>query len=245
MSPSGRMWPVRPRRWTRLPQPPSSPTPLPPSVGWAKLLIFLVAGVLIVAVLLGALYVGLIGSAGKNTSLTQYPKSSIPDTSNLALREQSSGQEKADAPAASMTASPNAWTVYADEENGYKFAYPKELTVWQLGPHELWVGEQIQLSITSTDPTNCRGDCPLIELQNEVRIGKLIGKELIGYVGAVGGTTPQSYRTVVVSQDGRYFAWTVYELPRTAIRPPNAPMGRISQDKNDLLDRIVGTLAFI
>jgi len=114
---------------------------------------------------------------------------------------------------------------YTNEAFGYTVVYPAGLALdsSEDGAY-IWIGNQVSITVFNFNPEEARGGGPVIESAADTTVGPYPARHLRGYVGAIGGNTPQSYESVAIPYNGRYYVVTVYELKNNA--PLDEPTSR-------------------
>jgi hypothetical protein len=134
---------------------------------------------------------------------------------------------------------------YNNATYGYTFEYPANMPLdGDTNSQFLWIDRRINVNVADKNPETPAGDAPVIENAQEVMIGVNNARLLKGYIGAVGGNTPQRYETYVIQNDGRYYQFTAYELKNNVVQPATRKMGDVPADTLALLQQIVTTLRF-
>ncbi len=136
---------------------------------------------------------------------------------------------------------------YVNTKHAYTFQPPQGIDVVEDGDNDrVWIDEQIEIYVTDVNPEEARGDgAPVISDVSAITIGQYPARRLSGYVGSVGGGTPQSIQQVIIPHNNQYYVFTVYELKRAtwdgqSSRTPSV----IPAVEVDLLNSILGTLQF-
>ncbi len=148
------------------------------------------------------------------------------------------------APSPTPTDATANWKTYTNNVFKYSLKYPSEMTIDEKDPLFVWIGKQVYVTVSNTNPETCRGDCPVIEGATDVVAGGLKARKISGYVGAVGGSTPQTYQTVVIPYNNSFYKFTLYELERDSIENPSRQLGTIASDKIVLFNQILSTFRF-
>lgn len=137
------------------------------------------------------------------------------------------------------------FNTYSNTAYSYSLQYPTNLTIEgdQNSPF-VWLGNRIWVMVNDTNPETPMGDAPVIENAQDVMIGANNARRLSGYIGAVGGNTPQRYESFVIQNDGRYYQFIAYELPRGEMQAADRTMNPVPADVVALLEQIVASLRF-
>lgn len=136
------------------------------------------------------------------------------------------------------------WKTYTNTKYGYSLKYPPETILEEKPGDVVFLDKQIYIAVTSSDPEQCRGDCPVIQKKEEVIINGISSKKLTGYIGEVGGSVPQSYQTIVIPYNNKFYTFTVYELKYDENQLPTREIGSVPEAKVDLLNQILSTFKF-
>lgn len=135
---------------------------------------------------------------------------------------------------------------YNNAAFGYTFEYPANLQLdGDTNSQYLWIDRRISVMVLDKNPETPMGDAPMIESAQDTMIGVNNARYLKGYIGAVGGNTPQRYESYVIQNDGRYYQFTAYELKNNVVQPIDRKMGNVPPDTLALLQQIVSSLRFI
>lgn len=112
------------------------------------------------------------------------------------------------------------WLRFDDSLSRFAFVYPPPMTISE-GPGEnTWrMGNQIEILIRRPGESwvacfdQALGDCPVVEEDGQVEINGQKVRRVKGWIGAVGGWTPQEFLTYIFDIDGEQLILTVYALP--------------------------------
>lgn len=133
---------------------------------------------------------------------------------------------------------------YTNPAYGYSIDYPPDVTLQAERDEFVWLDGQISILVSSFNPEEARGDAPVIESAADTTVAGYDARRLSGYIGAVGGSTPQHYESVVFPRNNRFYVFTVYELKNDVALPPDRELGDIPQAARDLLEQIVSSVRF-
>ncbi len=151
-------------------------------------------------------------------------------------------------PTESSNANPTPDTnliAYNNAAFGYTFEYPANFPFdGDTNSPSLWIDRRINVMVLDKNPETPMGDAPVIESAEDTMIGVNNARYLKGYVGAVGGNTPQRYEAYVIQNNGRYYQFTAYELKNNVVQPADRKMGNVPADTVALLQQIVTSLRF-
>ncbi|MCA1900228.1 MAG: LuxR C-terminal-related transcriptional regulator, partial [Chloroflexi bacterium] len=105
------------------------------------------------------------------------------------------------------------WKTYSNSEYGFSINYPPHLEIIpEENTQTLYIGERIHVWISDVNPLDCRGDCPFVENIEPATIAGVEAKQITGYIGAVGGGSPQRYVRYIMRQNNRYYTFTLHAL---------------------------------
>jgi hypothetical protein len=131
---------------------------------------------------------------------------------------------------------------YESPRFGYSFRYPVTSAITIGGEGEtVWIDQQIQIRVMAINPEEIQGDGPVIESADSTFVNGIAARRLAGYVGAVGGNTPQRYQTLVIPANNRFYTITAYELRTDVVLPIDRTMGDIPLPVLSIFDTIIGT----
>ncbi len=113
------------------------------------------------------------------------------------------------------------WLVFAHPTLGFSLRYPPDLTVGSDAddPARGSIGDKIRYVVGDANDFQCRGECPVVENQDEVNLGDRVATRYDGYLGAVGGNVPQRYLAYLIEANGRFYTFTLYALPWMSTLP--------------------------
>lgn len=116
-------------------------------------------------------------------------------------------------PAAAQT----DWVTYTNTQNGYTIQRPRSVSlVEENNGGTVIIDDQIEVTVVDFNPEEARGGgVPVHENISDMMLGQFPARRATGYVGAIGGVTPQSIEQVIVPHNNRYYVFTVYELKRS------------------------------
>jgi len=147
-------------------------------------------------------------------------------------------------PIPSPTIDPTAgWQTYNDAKNGFSLEVPSD---WKINKDEYRTtfGDNISIRVSTVDPEDCRGDCPIINSSTSTLVNGIEARKLEGWWGEVGGNTAQSYIDYVIpTEKNDFVVITVQELPfsYSEIGHQYKP---IAEDIVAKLDQILSTFEF-
>jgi hypothetical protein len=137
-------------------------------------------------------------------------------------------------------------SLYESARFGYSFRYPVTSQIEVSGEGEfVWIDQQIKVQVMAINPEQSQGDAPVIETADSTFVNGIAARRLAGYLGAVGGNTPQRYQTLVLPANNRYYTITAYELRSDVVLPVDRAMGDIPLPVLSIFDGIVGTFVLM
>ena len=157
----------------------------------------------------------------------------------------SPGEGAGQTPSATVTlATTQPLQTYTNPTYGYSIDYPAELTLQAEQDEFVWLDGQIAILVSRFNPEEALGDGPMIESAEDVTAAGMNARRLIGYIGAVGGSTPQRYESVVIPHNDSFYVFTVYELKNDVALPADREFGDIPQSARDLFEQIISSIRF-
>jgi hypothetical protein len=133
-------------------------------------------------------------------------------------------------------------SLYESPRFGYSFRYPVTSQIEVAGEGEfVWIDQQILIQVMATNPEEIQGDGPVIESSGNTFVNGTAARRLEGYIGAIGGNTPQRYTSIVIPAQNRFYVLTAYELRRDVVLPIDRAMGTIPLPVQSIFDGIIGT----
>lgn len=141
----------------------------------------------------------------------------------------------------------STWETYTDEAHGFSLRYPAALSIESSplvdGYATVFVGDQIQIRTSSTDPVVCQGDCPMIESTEPVVIAGRQAHLVRGYIGSVGGNIPQRFMLYLIRSGSTYISLTLFAAGRHD-QPVVDPSAILPLQESDiqLFNRLVQTV---
>jgi hypothetical protein len=142
-----------------------------------------------------------------------------------------------------------AWNPFSDPQGRFSFLYPPLMELVPAETEDSWI-LQNQIRIEVLDPENSwiscfyqsLGDCPFAETDQMVDINGQEARVIKGYIGAVGGNTPQEFLSYIFNLGNEALVMTLYALPfGTEVSDPGQiwPLGGMELD---LFQRSVETV---
>lgn len=166
----------------------------------------------------------------------------------LAACNLSTASQPAATPAPVVTTEPtqpDTLATYTNTAYGYTLQYPVGLALdGDATSQFVWIDRQLYIMVSDLNPEQPRGDAPIIETAADVMIGTFTARRLSGYIGAVGGNTPQRYESLVIQHNNLIYQFIAYELKNNDIQPVDRAMNPVPPAALALLDQIVASLQF-
>jgi hypothetical protein len=108
----------------------------------------------------------------------------------------------------------------------------------------VFIDDQIEVTVVDFNPEDARGDgVPVREVIDDTLLGQYPARRINGYVGSIGGVTPQSIEQVIILHNNRYYVFTVYELKRSQWSgDANRTRGPVPETAVQLFNSILSTL---
>jgi hypothetical protein len=149
---------------------------------------------------------------------------------------------------------PDAWATYTNSAHRFALRHPPE---WEAPPANSGeargtLGENVVFSVSADSPywMGCLleglGDCPVMEQvefartsdppRNAIRIR--------GYIGAIGGRTPQQYVTYVLRERGMYYVFALYAVGLDATTGDVSAIAPLDESDVTTFEQMLGTLTF-
>jgi hypothetical protein len=139
-----------------------------------------------------------------------------------------------------------AWTSYSSSEYGFSISLPAYLEIDSgANTSTLYIGDQVHVWISETDPLQCRGDCPVVESINPAAVAGLEATKVEGYKGAIGGEIPQRYLQYILKHENRYYSFTLWALRRDARNECCSVIWPLNVNDIALFEQLLGTMRFI
>lgn len=134
---------------------------------------------------------------------------------------------------------------YTNDAFGYTILYPVGLTLdsTEDGSY-VWLDRQISITVSNINPEEAQGDGPFIESAEDTTIGQYTGRRLRGYIGGIGGNTPQTFESVALPHNGLYYVIIVFELRNDAPLDDAHQPGPISPEAIALFEQVLATFQF-
>jgi len=144
----------------------------------------------------------------------------------------------------------STWETYADEPHGFSIRYPAEFPP-EFGPQvdgygAVFFGDKIQVRTNSTDPLVCQGECPMLEIIEPVTIAGRPARLVRGYIGSIGGNTPQRFMLYLVRSGSTYISLMLFAESRHATTTVDPSVILPLQEADiELFNRMVQTLEWM
>lgn len=133
---------------------------------------------------------------------------------------------------------------YTNPTYGYSVDYPPEVALQAERDELVWLDGQLSILVSSFNPEEALGDTPVIETAADTLISGFSARRLTGYIGAVGGSTPQRYESIVIPHEGSFYVFTIYELKNDVMLPADRELGEIPPAARALFEQIVSSFRF-
>ncbi len=134
---------------------------------------------------------------------------------------------------------------YSNTAYGYTVQYPEGLAVDGAADSQyVWIDHQIYILVSEINPEEPMGDAPVIDSVHDTMIGTNTARRITGYIGAVGGNTPQRYESFVIAHNNQYYQFIAYELKRDEAGAVDRTMNAVPENVVALLTQIVTSLRF-
>lgn len=142
---------------------------------------------------------------------------------------------------------------YSNPELGYSFKYPSKSTLEETDVKMLfqgkplkvvWIDKQIEIIPSDVGPEKRHYD-HVISSNKPITVNTIEGKKLIGYIGSVGGSTPQNFQEVSIYHKNVYYIITLYELKKDEKGAPDRKLGNIPKKQIELFNSIVSSFTFL
>jgi hypothetical protein len=112
------------------------------------------------------------------------------------------------------------WNLFSDPENRFSFIYPPTLDLVKYDPQGNWqLGNRIRIEVLSFENSwiSCfyksLGDCPFVETDQRVEINGVDVRRIEGYIGSVGGNTPQDFLVYIFHLEDKVLVFSIFALP--------------------------------
>lgn len=143
----------------------------------------------------------------------------------------------------------STWPVYVDESHGFSVRYPAARGL-EYGPRSggygsVFVGDQIEIRTSPGDPLVCRGDCPVIEESKPITMAGRDARQVLGYLGSIGGNTPQYFLMYVIRLGDSYVSFILYAEGRDALTDDPGSLRELKEQDIDLLERMIQTVEIL
>jgi hypothetical protein len=143
----------------------------------------------------------------------------------------------------------STWDVYLDELHGFSLRYPAQMGLdirpRSYGYGSIYVGDQIEIRTSARDPLVCRGDCPMIEESERITIAGRDARQVLGYVGSIGGNTPQYFLMYLMRLGDTYASFILYAESRHATTDDPSYIRDLKEPDIDLFERMMQTLEIL
>lgn len=128
----------------------------------------------------------------------------------------------------------------------YEIKIPQNLVIKTQTGGSVEIGEYLSLYVSTQNPEECRGACPITETTITKTINEIEMKYVTGWWGDSLGLAQSYVRYIIKHSNGKYLILEMRELPlSTKDIPPRSEVSKVSEDNIKLLDRILSTFKFI
>jgi hypothetical protein len=144
------------------------------------------------------------------------------------------------------------WSRFTDTQTRFAFVYQPTMTISNV-PGELTrrMDDKIEIEIHQPGKSwgacfdQALGDCPVVEQDEIVEINGVEVRRVEGWVGAVGGYTPQEILTYIFDMDGQQLIFTIYALPLNTISQDITKIWPLEGMELELFERTVQTVILL
>ena len=112
------------------------------------------------------------------------------------------------------------WNNFNTPTDQFNFLYPPSLNLLPADKENSWhLGSRIRVEVLPYDQSwitcfyQSMGDCPFVELDQNIEINGQEVRKIEGYIGSVGGYTPQEFLSYIFNLGDQALVMTVYALP--------------------------------
>ncbi|MBP9690695.1 hypothetical protein KBD81_01300 [Candidatus Woesebacteria bacterium] len=141
------------------------------------------------------------------------------------------------------TEAPNPLQLFTNAQNTFSFMYePPTQIIEENGV--VWIDEIISLTESAVALAACRGACPVLEERATKKLGEHTWTVSRGYVGGIGGSTPQAQQYFELQNGSTTIRVTVNELGKDEPLMIAREQGSIPQDRIDVIEKILTTFQF-
>jgi photosystem II stability/assembly factor-like uncharacterized protein len=140
-----------------------------------------------------------------------------------------------------------SWVQYINPRQRFSLRHPSDLQVLAEDPSGSigWIGPRIQYAITTSNPLDCRGDCPEVDsVDANAQVAGRTATRFFGSVGSIGGRTPQQYLSYTFWIDDQYYTFTVFALKNGEAKDQVDIIWPLAEEDQRLFEQIVSTLEF-
>jgi hypothetical protein len=136
---------------------------------------------------------------------------------------------------------------YTNTKYGYSFKYPTGLSLTEMHDTDfVTLDKQIEIYVTNLSPSQTQGDGPVGLSAEHFDLHGAPAIHSKGYIGSIGGNTPQSYESIIVTHNGLYYHFTVYELKRDVVLPDDRQQfAPVPLAALQLFEQVISTIDFV
>ena len=136
------------------------------------------------------------------------------------------------------------WGTYANSHYGYSIKYPPDVPINE-DRYGVWLDKQIWIQVSVAPEIPCRGDCEVDESIEDLKIGGINAKKILGYRGSMDGI-PQRYQRVEILHNGYLYSIWLYALKFDNDLPfEDQEIKEIPKEEIKLFNQILSTFKFI
>lgn len=147
-------------------------------------------------------------------------------------------------PTPTPTIDPTAgWEVYTNA-SGFSIKAPSGYILANVDDKSGQIGEQGWFSVSQTNPSDCSGDCPVVDKTSNTTINGLPATLLEGYVGEVGGCVARRYETYVFEGGESFISITFYATNCDNSGVPTDEIVQMKESDRQVFDQILSTFQF-
>lgn len=142
----------------------------------------------------------------------------------------------------------DSWQIYTNKKYNYSITNPggKVLLTGDENSDNVKVGD-VRISVSQSNPENCRGDCPSHTQVADFSNGELKGRKIEGKLGNIGGMTPQAYQEIVIPHNNLFYIFSIYEFNNSF--DPDVKEGeakyKIPDEKIAFLEQLLKNFKFL
>lgn len=136
------------------------------------------------------------------------------------------------------------WKTYTNFQYRYSLKYPPNVPINE-DKYGVWLDKQIWIQVSLAPESPCRGDCPVDESTEGIKIGELNAKQVLGYIGSMDGI-PQRYQRIAIIHKGYLYEIWLYALKFDNDLPfDDSEIKEIPKEEINLFNQILSTFRFV